>query len=78
MSAGYNRKGEVTLAWMDNREKITLQARQILRRVLDVALAELDTEFKAALDRGEILQLDQAKSELRALLLKTATKELSA
>lgn len=73
---GYKAKGEVTLAWLDNREKIALQGRQLLRRVLDVALDELDREFKAALHRGEILQLDKSKAELRSLLLTTAQREL--
>ena len=75
--SGYLKKDDVTLAWMDNRDKIALQGRQILRRMLNEALYELDTQFKAALGRGEVLQLDMEKAELRALLLATAQRSLA-
>ena len=74
--SGYTKKDEVRLAWDENREKIQLQGRQILRRVLNVALDVLDRKFKDAQHRGEILQLDYDKSELKALLRETANKEL--
>lgn len=74
--AGYRKKGPAELAWLDSRDTITLQARQLLRRVLDEALYELDVEFNAALHRGELLDLSLDKTELKGLLLKAARREL--
>jgi hypothetical protein len=74
---GYTKKDETYLAWKENREKIELQGRQLLRRVLNSALAELDREFKDAIQRGEILSLDYDKAELRALLRGTADRVLA-
>lgn len=76
MAYGYKELTEVELAWRDNRENITLQGKQILRRVLNQALLELDRQFIEALNRGEILEINPGKDELRALLLASATKEL--
>jgi len=70
-------RSDIELAWVDGKELIELQGRQLLRRVLDKALAELDTQFTAALDRGEVLELDRGKDDLRALLLAAAKKELA-
>ena len=75
---GYTKKSEQQLVWKENKEKITLQARQLMNRMLNEALAELNNEFLAALDRDEILELDAAKEELRALLLAAAKRELEA
>lgn len=76
--AGYKKIDETDLAWRENREKVTLQGRQLLRRVLNEALDELDAQFQAALKRGEILELDPTKEELKSLLLDHAQKELGA
>ena len=75
--SGYTKKDEVTLAWLDNREKIQLQGRQLLRRVLNEALTELDKQFNEALENGDVLELDASKEELKALLLATAQRELA-
>jgi len=77
MAYGYKEISDVELAWRDNRENITLQGRQLLRRVLNKALIELDKQFLDALNRGEILEINPGKEELKALLLSSATKELS-
>lgn len=74
--AGYKRIDEADLAWRENREKVTLQGRQLLRRVLNEALDELDARFQESLKRGEILELDPTKAELKELLLSTANREL--
>lgn len=76
--AGYKELSEVELAWRENRENITLQGRQLLRRVLNKALLELDRQFVEALNRGEILEINPGQEELKALLLANAQKELSA
>lgn len=70
---GYTKKTNVALAWMENREKIVLQARQVMRRALNEALAELDKKFTASLGTGKILHLDFEKKELRELLRSAAT-----
>jgi len=78
MAIGYRELSEAELAWRDNREQITLQGKQILRRVLNKALAELDRQFLEGLDRGEILEINPTKEELKELLFQSAQKELEA
>ena len=77
MAIGYKKLEEAELAWRENREIINLQGRQILRRVLDEALAELSNQFIEGLERGEILEVNPGQKELKALLLKHSQKELS-
>jgi hypothetical protein len=78
MSLGYAKKTEAQLVWKENKEKITLQARQLMNRMLNEALTELSANFQAGLEKGEILNLDAAKEELRQLLLSAAKRELQA
>ena len=78
MAVGYKEISDIELAWRENRENITLQGRQILRRVLNKALLELDKQFLEALNRGEILEINPGQEELKALLFASAQKELSA
>lgn len=77
MALGYKGIEEAELAWRENRENITLQGRQILRRVLNEALQELDRQFMEALNRGEILEINPGQQELRQLLFESAQKELT-
>jgi len=76
MAYGYREISEVELVWRENRENINLQGRQILRRVLNTALAELDKQFLEALERGEILEINPGQEELKELLFKSAQAEL--
>ena len=76
--SGYREISEVDLAWRDNKEVVTLQARQILRRVLNRALVQLDREFQDGLREGKILELNPTKEELKELLLTNAKLELEA
>jgi hypothetical protein len=76
MSYGYREITEIEIVWRENRENINLQARQILRRVLNTALVELDKQFTEALERGEILEINPGQDELRELLFRSAQKEL--
>jgi len=76
MSYGYREISEVELVWRENRENINLQGRQILRRVLNTALAELDKQFLEALERGEILEINPGQEELKELLFRSAQAEL--
>ena len=78
MAIGYKQISDAELAWRENRENITLQGRQLLRRVLNEALAELDRQFLDGLERGEILEINPGQKELKQLLLGTAQKELTA
>lgn len=74
---GYHRqKDHIQLAWLENRERVMLQLRQIVRRVGDEVLAELEEEFVAAINRGEILELNPSPEDLRRLVLKKAQKQL--
>jgi len=77
VAIGYKEISEADLVWRENRENITLQGRQILRRVLNAALTELDRQFLEGLERGEILQINPGQNELKSLLLDKAQKELS-
>jgi len=74
---GYNELTENELAWMENREAIVLQGRQILRRVMNVALLEMHNQFQAGLHRGEILDMTADKDALKSMLLRAAQRELS-
>lgn len=76
MAIGYRELTEAELAWRENRENITLQGRQILRRVLNAALVELDRQFLEALNNGEILEINPGQEELKELLLASAEREL--
>lgn len=76
MAYGYREISEVDLVWRENRENINLQGRQILRRVLNTALAELDRQFVEALERGEVLEINPGQEELKELLFKSAQAEL--
>ena len=76
MAYGYRELSDIELSWRENRENINLQARQILRRVLNDALTELDRQFTEALERGEILEINPGQQELRELLFKSAQAEL--
>jgi hypothetical protein len=76
MSIGYRELSEAELVWRENRENINLQGRQLLRRVLNSALVELDEQFRDALNRGEILEITPTKIELQQLLLASAEREL--
>jgi len=76
MAIGYREITDVELAWRENRENITLQGRQLLRRVLNAALTQLDKQFIEALSRGEILEINPGQEELKALLLANAQSEL--
>lgn len=75
--SGYREISEVDLAWRENREYVTLQARQLLRRVMNRALVELDREFQDGLRDGKVLELNPSKGELKALLLKHSQLELT-
>jgi hypothetical protein len=76
MAFGYKHLSEIEIVWRENRENVSLQGRQILRRILNEALAELDEQFQAGLDRGEILEINPGQKELKELLFKSAQKEL--
>lgn len=69
-------KDDLQLAWMEAREKLNLVGRQVLRRVLNEALTELDVQFQAAIQRGEVLELEASREELQSLLLSAAQKQL--
>jgi hypothetical protein len=77
MALGYRELTEAELTWRENRENITLQGRQILRRVLNSALVELDNQFMDALNRGEILEINPGQKELKELLFANAKRELT-
>ncbi len=78
MPIGYREINEAELTWRENRENISLQGRQILRRLLNTALVELDKQFMEALERGEILEINPGQQELKDLLFESAQKELVA
>jgi len=78
MAIGYKQISEAELAWRENRENINLLGRQLLRRVLNEVLTELDRQFLEGLERGEILEINPSARELKELLLNHAKKELTA
>lgn len=74
---GYTEREDTSLTWSENRERITLQGRQLLRRVLNQALAQASREYLDGLHRGQVLQLGFSEGELKRLLLQASVKELA-
>ena len=72
MAYGYKEINDVDLAWRENRENISLQGRQLLRRVLNQVLSELDKQFIEGLNNGKILEINPGKKELMKLLSDSA------
>jgi hypothetical protein len=77
MKFEYVARSEAQSTWDENLERLALEARQITKRIMDKAKEELSREFRAALDRGEILELESARSDLKRFLLKHAVRELN-
>ena len=66
--AGYKRKDEIDLAWLDNRDQVKLDIRKITRRLENEVFDQLAAEFVAAINRGEILELRPGEAHIAALL----------
>jgi hypothetical protein len=77
MAYGYKELTEIELVWRENRENVSLKGRQILRRVLNQVLLEIDEQFLEALNRGEILEINPNQKELKEFLFRSAQKELT-
>jgi hypothetical protein len=73
---GYKKISEPDLAWREARERFLLEGRQLMRRVMDQVLDEVDTEFQTALLNGRVLEFKPDNDELKRRLLRTAKKEL--
>jgi hypothetical protein len=66
--AGYKHKGQVELAWLENRDRLNLELRNIVRRLQDEVLKQASLDFDAALQRGEILELTVTRDEVLRML----------
>lgn len=73
----YKKVDDVVLTARDARERFQLEGRQLLRRVLNEVLAEVDLEFQRAIHDGTIVEFVPDRDELKRRLLKHAKKELA-
>lgn len=75
--SNFNEKSNEILTWEENKARITLEGRLILKRVLNKAIAEMHREYLALQeDSNTLIEFSATKEELARLLLKTAQKEL--
>lgn len=73
----YKTISEDVLGWREMREDITLEGRQILRRVMNAALEEAAQQYHAAVQLGGIAHAKQIQPRLEELLLRAAQRELN-
>lgn len=64
------------LALKEDDERLLLEGRQILRRVMNEARSELERLHLEAQKRGEIIRVTGSTEELEILVLAAAKKEL--
>ena len=64
--SGY--KDAAELAYDANRVRLRTEGRIALARLLNEAMNEMTVEFKAALARGELLELDGSPEEMERYL----------
>lgn len=69
-------KDRSTLVYMEDRERLQLLGRQIMRRVLNEAIEELRTRHIANQNAGRIESLLSDQAAVEALLLETAQAQL--
>lgn len=73
----YRYKDNAQIAYDANKKRLRLEGQIALDSVLNEALNLMTTKFNEALARGEILEIEGSRNELRALLLDAANKELA-
>jgi hypothetical protein len=71
----YRYKNTTDLAWQENKEAVTLLCKQVHNIVLNEALHELDEEFTAALNQGEILNVTFDRKQVESLFVKIAQEQ---
>lgn len=65
------------LALVEDDERLVLEGRQILRRVMNVARKELEDIHVEAQKKGEVVRVTVDAGAIQKLLLAAAKKELS-
>jgi hypothetical protein len=76
----YRNKTPIDLKWQENRKRLQLEAQVIMDRVMNTALAQMDEEFTANLERGELISIESGRDDLmrylkRGILLEAAAVE---
>lgn len=74
--SGYRYKDGAAMAYDRNKKRLRLEGRLVLDEVLNVALAEMTTEFNAALLQGETLELEGTREEILSYLRNAAARQL--
>lgn len=74
----YNTKDAVELAWDANKKRLRAEGSIILAELMNMALDEMTSEFNAALDKGEILEIGGTREEMKGFLRVAAQKQLGA
>lgn len=68
MASNFTPKSNDALTWIENRERINLQLRQITRRITEVALTQASREYNAGLIAGDTLRIGFDDAELMRLV----------
>ena len=74
----FRKKSEAEQAYKEGKENIRLRVRQLGDRVLNQVYDEFERAFSDAESEGKILYVRGDDDTLRALLLKSAQRELGA
>jgi hypothetical protein len=69
-------KDKATLTFVEDRERLLLLGRQVMRRVMNEAVEDLLGQHNANLNAGKIESLLTDQDAVEALLLRTAQREL--
>lgn len=72
----YTKRDSVELAYAANVKRIRLEGRIVLDNLMNEALAEMTEEFNERLTRGELLNIEGNREELKKYLRRAADKEL--
>ena len=72
--AGYRKKDDVDLAWLDNRDQVKLDIRKVTRRLENEVLDALAEEFNEGIARGELLELRPGEAHIAAVLKQQAAR----
>jgi hypothetical protein len=73
----YGYKDKAAMAYDANKKRIRAEGAIVLAAAMNEALNEMTRQFNEALHRGEILEIEGSREEMKALLLAASQKELA-
>ena len=76
MPTSYNHKSAAELAFNANKIRLHTEGRLLLAGLMNEVINEMSERFNDALVRGEILELEGSRDELRAILRTVSQRQL--